>query len=162
VVQPNLELTAGNPRIEVRQELPIWEDQTLWGIGPHMHMLGREMKVWATLPDGKSTDLVWIKDWDFNWQESYAYLEPIKLPKGSRVHLVAYYDNSEGNPRNPNRPPKLVTWGEQTTDEMCIAFLGITRDAEKLAVTPRPYSESVALLDPTQQALQPQRTASAR
>ena len=46
--------------------------------------------------------------------------------------VVARYDNSENNPRNPNRPPRAVTWGEETTDEMCIAFVGYTADAERL------------------------------
>jgi len=47
------------------------------------------------------------------------------------VELVAYYDNSAQNPRNPNQPPKRITWGEQTTDEMCVGFLGVTLDFEK-------------------------------
>ena len=42
-------------------------------------------------------------------------------------------DNSAGNWRNPNNPPKQVSWGEQTTDKMCVAFLGFTIDAENLA-----------------------------
>jgi len=84
------------------------------------------------MPDGKTQDLVVIKDWDFNWQETYQYRTPIRLPKGTRYELVACYDNSEMNPRNPNRPPKTVTWGEQTTDEMCIAFVAFTIDRQDL------------------------------
>ena len=66
-----------------------------------MHLLGREMKVWATLPDGSEKPLVWIKDWDFNWQATYYLKEPMALPKGTKVHMTAYYDNSSQNPRNP-------------------------------------------------------------
>jgi hypothetical protein len=47
----------------------------------------------------------------------------VPLPKGTVVHLEATFDNSAENPNNPNDPPRDVTWGEQTTDEMCIAFL---------------------------------------
>jgi hypothetical protein len=36
-------------------------------------------------------------------------------------------------PENPNHPPQDVRWGENTTDEMCIAFLGVTLDEENLA-----------------------------
>jgi hypothetical protein len=57
----------------------------------------------------------------------------VKLPAGSRVDVVAYYDNSENNPHNPNSPPQWVTWGEETTDEMCIAVLILTLDSERLA-----------------------------
>jgi hypothetical protein len=81
------------------------------------------MKVTAYLPDGTSAPLIWIKDWDFNWQGSYVYDKPILLPKNTRVELEYTYDNSENNPRNPSHPPVRVRWGEQTTDEMALAFL---------------------------------------
>src|SRR5262249_12617017 len=86
VVQPNLSLEAGNPHIQVHaQGKPLAEDMTLLAITPHMHQIGREMKVWADLPDGRRQDLIWIQDWDFNWQGSYEYQEPIRLPKGTRI-----------------------------------------------------------------------------
>lgn len=72
--------------------------------------------------------LIDIQDWDFNWQGAYRYREPIAIPTGTQFLLTAYYDNSSSNPRNPNDPPKAVSWGEETTDEMCIAFLGLTLD----------------------------------
>jgi hypothetical protein len=98
-----------------------------------MHMLGHEMKVTATLPDGTVKPLVWIKDWDFNWQATYLYREPLALPKGTKLRLVAVYDNSERNPRQTAHPPRLVRFGEQTTDEMCFAFFGLTVDGENLS-----------------------------
>jgi len=57
----------------------------------------------------------------------------LQLPTGTRVDLEAHYDNSAGNPLNPNNPPKIVRWGEQTTDEMCLAFLTYTLNSEHLA-----------------------------
>ena len=105
----------------------------LIAITPHMHLLGRTMKVTATLPDGHQLPLVSVSDWDFNWQSIYFYKNPVALPVGTRATLTATYDNSVHNPRNPNSPPKLVTWGEQTTDEMCIAFLHYTLDREHLS-----------------------------
>jgi hypothetical protein len=108
------------------QPLPV--DANLIGIAPHMHTVGREMRVWAELPDGKSEPLIWIKDWDFNWQGSYQYERPVRLPKGTVVKLEAFYDNSADNPQNPSNPPKPVRWGEQTTDEMCLLGLQMTTD----------------------------------
>ena len=93
------------------------------GMAPHMHWLGREMKVTATLPDGSTKPMIWIKDWDFNWQGQYLFEKPVMLPKGTRLDIEANYDNSADNPRNPNSPPKRVTWGEQTTDEMALCFV---------------------------------------
>jgi hypothetical protein len=90
-----------------------------------MHLLGRDMKVTATLPDGQVKSMIWIKDWDFNWQDQYQYQSPMSLPAGSKIALQATYDNSSKNPKNPNRPPQTVHWGENTTDEMCIAFIQV-------------------------------------
>ena len=115
----------------------LTSDQHIVAVTPHMHLLGKEMKVWAVLPNGTEKPLVWIKDWDFNWQMTYMLKEPIAAPKGTRIKMVAYFDNSERNLRNPNRlHPMTVGWGESTFDEMCIAFVSTTKDAEHLAITP--------------------------
>ena len=53
------------------------------------------------------------------------------------MDLVAVFDNSAGNRRNPSKPPRDVRWGEGTTDEMCIAFLRVTVDSEQLGHLPR-------------------------
>jgi len=127
-------IPQGDPHYKVEAVTPVRDDVHVLAVTPHMHWLGREMKLWATLPDGTAKPLVWIKDWDFNWQASYFLQHPLALPKGSKVHLLAYYDNSANNPRNPNRKNlRQVTWGEQTTDEMCVAFVSFTRDHEHLA-----------------------------
>jgi mono/diheme cytochrome c family protein len=139
-----LQIPAGAERHEVRANWTISEDAHAYAVTPHMHLLGREMKISATLPGGTVKPLVWIKDWDFNWQNSYSFKEPIALPKGTRIDLVAYYDNSVKNPRNPSNPPRLVRWGEQTTDEMCIAFVSLTNDAEHLAAAAQPGTGTAA------------------
>jgi peroxiredoxin len=132
-----LQIPPGAERHEVKAQWIMAEDAHAYSVMPHMHLLGREMKVTATLPDGTIKPLVWIKDWDFNWQNSYVFREPVPLPKGTKIEVVAYYDNSTKNPRNPSNPPKAVRWGEQTTDEMCIAFVAVTDDAEHLAAGSR-------------------------
>jgi peroxiredoxin len=121
-----LAIPPGKERFRVEGSLEIMQECTLHSVMPHMHMLGREITVTLTPPDGKKTTLVAIKDWDYNWQESYFFKEPIAVKPGTRVAVEAYYDNSEGNPNNPFNPPKWVKFGEQTTDEMCYVFLGVT------------------------------------
>ena len=132
-------IPAGAPRHEVRASFTVPANQNLHalGISPHMHLLGREMTVSATYPDGTVRPLIRIDDWDFHWQGGYDYVEPVPLPGGTRVDLVAVFDNSAGNRRNPSKPPREVRWGEGTTDEMCIAFLRVTVDSEHLAPQPR-------------------------
>ncbi len=125
-------IPAGDADHVVTSSMPVPSDVTLRSVMPHMHLLGRAMKISATLPDGKELPLVHVPDWDFNWQMSYAFQEPVKLPRGSKVTLEARYDNSANNPRNPHSPPKPVRWGEQTTDEMCLAYLNFTVDSESL------------------------------
>ena len=108
----NLYIPAGKKEHLVTTEInPLPCDVEALSIFPHMHYLGRSMKVDAHTPDGKVIPLIWIKDWDFNWQGSYQFKEPVKLPKGTVIKLEALYDNSEGNPHNPSSPPKDVALG---------------------------------------------------
>ena len=90
-----------------------------------MHMIGREIKLTAQPPEGEPFSLLWINDWDFNWQTFYESAAPVTLPAGTRIILEAMHDNSAENIRNPNHPPKQVVWGEETTNEMSLAFLQV-------------------------------------
>ena len=90
----------------------------LFGVTPHAHYIGKEFKSWAELPDGSEVPLIWIKDWDFAWQDMYVYEEPVMLPAGATIHSRIRYDNSAENPRNPTNPPKRVFWGRGSEDEM--------------------------------------------
>lgn len=103
---------------------PIGRDILLTSVMPHMHWLGKDFQFEAVLPDGNKTriPLIKIDRWDFNWQGTYAFAAPIRLPKGTYFEMEAHFDNSDANPANPNHPPKVVTWGEQTTNEMCIGI----------------------------------------
>jgi len=99
------------------------------GVFPHMHLIGRTVKMTATLPDGTTKPLISIDDWDFNWQHYYQYATPFKLPAGTKLEGRWTYDNSSDNPANPSKPPKLVTYGEQTTDEMAITIFDVLPDS---------------------------------
>ena len=93
-------------------------DVSLVGIFPHMHLLGKDWEVYMENPDGTRTNLIKINDWDFNWQGGY-YFDRYKIAKkGTRIRAFATYDNTLNNPNNPSNPPKFVTWGEGTKDEM--------------------------------------------
>lgn len=126
-------IPPGDAAFPVTASMKLPRAVTLLDIVPHMHLLGHDMNVVATLPDGSKKQLIQVENYDFNWQTQYKYKEPVRLPAGTVLSLVAHYDNSSANPRNPNNPPKRVTFGEQTTDEMCYAFFSYTFDAEHLA-----------------------------
>ena len=109
--------------IQDRYRLPVAVD--LLAVAPHMHYLGRRVEANATLPDGTETALLRIDDWDFNWQDEYRYREPVHLPAGTRVAVRFTFDNSAGNPRNPNNPPAEVRFGPSASDEMAELMLQV-------------------------------------
>jgi hypothetical protein len=102
--------------IENSYTLPV--DIDVLAVLPHLHFLGKDVHAWAEFPDGRREELIYIKQWDFNWQGDYRYKKPVFLPKGSTVKMRYTYDNSNENPRNPNQPPRSVTYGLQSSDEM--------------------------------------------
>ncbi|WP_435019030.1 redoxin family protein [Tundrisphaera sp. TA3] len=126
----NHEVDAGWTVPQMGWEMPV--DVTALAVTPHMHMLGRDMTMTVTYPDGRNEDLIQIPDWDFNWQNTYYFEKPLDLPKGTVLKIRAHYDNSADAPANKNRPLKDVRWGEATTDEMCIGFLGVVKKGQDL------------------------------
>jgi Tfp pilus assembly protein PilF len=132
-----IDIPPGDPAYVVTDtyDLPVAVD--LLGVYPHAHYLGREMLATATLPDGAVRTLIHIRHWSFHWQQDYRYVTPLALPAGTRLTMRYTYDNSEGNPHNPRRPPVRVRAGPESTDEM--AELGLQllpksrADANRLA-----------------------------
>jgi mono/diheme cytochrome c family protein len=133
LVNRRIDIAPNDSHYVIKASLEMPRDVELSGIAPHAHYLCKDMKITAHLPDGTEKPLIWIKDWDFNWQGSYRYAKPVSLPKGTRVDLVYTYDNSEANPRNPAHPPVRVRWGEQTTNEMALAFLTVNLPPSEVA-----------------------------
>jgi peroxiredoxin len=121
-------IPSAEERYHVHGGIELQQDCTLYSVMPHMHMLGKEVKVTVTPPEGKPYSLIAIKDWDYNWQETYFLKEPIKLKTGTKLSVTAIYDNSAKNPNNPFNPPQPVIFGEQTDNEMLFIFLGATSE----------------------------------
>ncbi len=96
--------------------LPV--DVEAISVGAHAHYLGKEMKLTATFPGGDTKTLLWIKKWDFAWQDRYWFSNAVTLPKGTRLDAEVSWDNSDENPKNPSSPPVQVKWGEESLDEM--------------------------------------------
>ncbi len=114
----NIDIPPGERAYKVRDAFTLPVDVDAIGIVPHAHYLCKEMKGIAVLPNGKKQWLLWIRDWDFNRQQQYRYAKPVRLPEGTRVEMEFSYDNSDGNPNNPNHPPRRVAWGPDAGDEM--------------------------------------------
>lgn len=98
-------------------------DISILSVNPHMHLLGKSFWAFAVKNNGDTIPLVRINKWDFKWQYYYTFQHPVKIPTGTTIHVYGTFDNTDKNPNNPNRPPKIVTQGEgvrsmQTTEEM--------------------------------------------
>lgn len=127
---------ANNHEVTAQFTVPNFISAKLWGVAPHMHLLGKKIKVELTRPGQTQPDcLINIEDWNFNWQGSYLYKSPVPLSSGAQLKLTANYDNSVNNPFQPNHPPRPVRWGENTTDEMALAFIGFTLDQQPLPIS---------------------------
>ncbi|HEY6345898.1 MAG TPA: thiol-disulfide isomerase [Bryobacteraceae bacterium] len=91
---------------------------------PHMHLRGKDMDIELHYPTGESEMLVSVPHFDFNWQMIYYEQKPREIPKGTRIELIAHWDNSANNKNNPD-PTVKVTWGDQSWDEMLFAWVGV-------------------------------------
>jgi hypothetical protein len=142
----NIDIAPGDSAYVVRSAITLPREVELSAVFPHAHWLCKDMKIDAHLPNGQVTHLLWIKDWDFNWQGDYRYEKPIRLPKGTRVEMVYTFDNSAKNVRNPSSPPARVRLGAQTTDEMAQAFFTVVLPTPA-DVAPFQRDMRLALLD---------------
>jgi uncharacterized protein (TIGR03437 family) len=124
-IRANIDIPAGLADYKVRSSFTLPVDVDAVTVSSHMHYLGKEAKLTATLPNGDVQILLWIRDWDFRWQGTYTFQNFLTLPKGTRLDGELVYDNSSNNPWNPNSPPIRVQWGEQSTDEMGSMILSV-------------------------------------
>jgi uncharacterized protein (TIGR03437 family) len=121
----NIDIPAGEANYKLRGSFTLPADVDAVSVSAHCHYLGKEAKLTATLPSGEVRILLWIRQWDFNWQDFYIFQDLVPLPKGTRLDGELTYDNTSSNIRNPNSPPKRVTWGENSTDEMGSLILNV-------------------------------------
>lgn len=137
----SIDIPAGDPDYVIEDRYTLPADVDLLSVYPHAHYLAKQMRGTATLPDGSSTTLIWIPQWDFRWQDEYRYRTPLFLPKGTTLTMRFTYDNSTANRNNPRRVPEHVVWGPRSTDEMGALWLEVVpRRREDAGVLARDYT----------------------
>lgn len=124
--KPKLEIPKNDPNYKTTADWKLREDAVITAFSPHMHVRGKAARYEAVTADPKTgaetvTLLLDVPHYDFNWQLRYELAEPVRLPAGTTVRYTAWYDNSSGNPHNPD-PNKDVRWGDQTYDEMMLGY----------------------------------------
>jgi len=102
------------------------ENTLIENFQPHFHLRGKSMQVEAILPDGSSQIISYVGNFNFNWMTNYIYADdaaPV-FPKGTVIHVTAWYDNTRANRNNPD-PEQWVGYGDRTVDEMAHAWMNV-------------------------------------
>ena len=109
------------------------ENTIITNFQPHFHLRGKAMQVEAILPTGGTQIISYVSDFNFNWMTNYIYAEDAApaFPKGTIIHVTAWYDNTSANKSNPD-PNQWVGYGDRTVDEMAHAWMNVVylTDAE--------------------------------
>jgi hypothetical protein len=132
IANPSFAIPPGVADHLVEAEATFSDAVKVWTMHPHMHLRGADMTYTAIYPDGRSEIVLRVPKYDFGWQTDYWLAEPLALPKGSKLHVTAHFDNSSANRNNPN-PKETVRWGDQTWEEMMIGFFTYTVESSAVA-----------------------------
>ena len=129
VANVRIAIPPGADDHKVEAEIQVPTEVELLSFLPHMHVRAKAAKYELTA-GGKTTTLLDVPRYDFNWQLNYVLAEPRTVKAGEALRFTAWYDNSENNPANPD-PTKTVRWGSQTFDEMHLGYIEYIIPGEK-------------------------------
>lgn len=136
-IDQSFEIPPGAADYAVSMQLDSFpRESRLLSAMPHMHLRGKSFQL-DVRSDGKAKTVLSVPQYDFNWQHRYRFAKPLALDEVESLEMTVRFDNSSRNPVNPN-PREYVSWGDQTWEEMAIAFFDITCPRE-----PAPAEHSV-------------------
>ena len=138
VIPPNAPDTVYSFNYDVSQALSAFSNDamqdglpfTIYMSGLHMHTLGTHVRTYIQHASGEQTCLLDIPHWNFNWQSAYDFSNPTTFVPGDQLNLECHWDNTSANQPVVNgvqRPVHEIRWGEDSADEMCMAFYYITQ-----------------------------------
>lgn len=127
------DIAPGEADYVVETEATLLRPMTIHSSGIHMHLRGSAYTASVTLPDGTTQLIADVPSFDFNWQTNYELANPINVPKGTKYHIRAVWDNSDNNPINPD-PSLRIRYGRWTDDEMLNTWSHATLNDENLGL----------------------------
>ncbi len=133
ISNPFINIPAGAAAHAETAQIKVPSDVHVFQFMPHMHLRGKAAKYEVIYQDGTSRTLLDIPRYDFNWQLVYRLAEPMFIPAGATIKVTMTYDNSAGNPANPD-PNKVVRWGQQTYDEMMLGYIAYYTPSDRPVV----------------------------
>ena len=138
-------IPPGASDYRVDAEFEFAKETRIIDLMPHMHLRGKDFEFKAVYPTGESQTLLRVPNYSFSWQLVYYSASDIPIPKGTKLHCTAHFDNSANNRWNPD-PSKEIRWGEQSWDEMMIGFfdVAIPKDMDVRELFPEQKSQQTA------------------
>jgi len=130
ILNAGFAIPAGDANHQIEAEATFNDNVKVWTMHPHMHLRGKDMTYTAIYPDGRQEVVLRVPKYDFGWQTDYWLAQPLGLPKGSKLHVTAHFDNSAANRFNPD-PSTTVRWGDQTWEEMMIGWFDVAIDVNR-------------------------------
>jgi len=127
IVNQLIRIPAGASNHREEANFTFSSDARILSFLPHMHVRGKSFRYTLVGPDGKEEILLDVPRYDFNWQTCYRAKEPRAVKAGTKIRAVAHFDNSKGNPANPD-PTKDVRFGQQTWEEMLIGYIDFVKE----------------------------------
>jgi hypothetical protein len=117
IADPTFVIPPATSGFATSVDKPVPASARLWGVAPHMHQRGRSIRVDVVRADGTEECVVDVPAWDFDWQGFYYLATPVEVGPGDTTRLRCTWDNPDA---------VSVTWGEDTSDEMCLSFFYAT------------------------------------
>ncbi len=112
-------IPAGEAAHQVRLSVTTKEDAEAVAIRPRANALMISFQATVFRPDGSQEVLIWTRGYRYDWQMTYYFKRAVALPKGTRIEVIAYFDNSASNSNNINDPPKQVRWSDLSAEPLC-------------------------------------------
>jgi len=137
------ELLAGND-VSVAKTDPVGcrigrmrhpgKGEVTYALMPHMHLRGKSFRFEMTYPDGRREVLLDVPRYEFDWQNAYILDDPKPMPEGTIMRCLAHFDNSAGNPNNPD-PTRVTSTNTYTmaTNTAMIQPTGARRASSTIA-----------------------------
>jgi hypothetical protein len=136
-------IPPNDPNFSDRTDFTFEKDSKIVSLLPHMHLRGKAALYEITRPGEATETLLHVPQYDFSWQHIYNFAEPVLAPAGTRIDLTIWWDNSAGNPHNPN-PNREVPFGQPTTDEMGFGFISFIEVEPRHFVVGEPIPKDLA------------------
>jgi hypothetical protein len=104
---------------------PIHRSGYIVRVGAHMHLLGATFTMVLNPGTPEAKTILDVPDYNFHYQRAYNLTTPVAVSPGDTVQVTCTYDPTLAQelPALRKVPPHFVTWGDGSSDEMCLGLM---------------------------------------